>query len=159
MHAWGQTQNYRVASCGLAESSCSSFRPQDDLQDYAFAKGLKANIERFLREVFPVQFEYHTLAVSVLRPAFFAQPLAAADRSGDLWTNRASDTKHPSDEGSSDRVFEGSSDRTVERSNDQPSVRLNDRATERPFDRSMHPCLGTNTELQDGILWFGRIIL
>ena len=36
MHAWEQTQDYRMASCGLAESSCSSFRPQDYLQDYVF---------------------------------------------------------------------------------------------------------------------------
>ena len=36
-HAGGQTQHYRMASCGLAESSCSSFRTQDYLQDYACA--------------------------------------------------------------------------------------------------------------------------
>ena len=35
-HAGGQTQDYRMGCCGLAESSCSSFRPQDYLQDYAF---------------------------------------------------------------------------------------------------------------------------
>ena len=34
-HAWQQTHGYRMASSGLAESSCSPFRPQDYLQDYA----------------------------------------------------------------------------------------------------------------------------
>ena len=35
-YAGGQTHVYRMASCGLAESSFGSFRLQDDLPDYAF---------------------------------------------------------------------------------------------------------------------------